>query len=86
MSGFTKLYIGEADEDFGDEWTYSKTAWEAMTKLELIQFNEVHIEELFCCAIGSHCDVDTNDIVRWLEYQKHQPKIFIVYSQPILDA
>jgi hypothetical protein len=78
MPGFSKLYIGITPQDFGSEWTYSRTAWEAMTKLELIPFAEVHIEEHFCCSIGTHCEIDAKDIMRWLEGQQYHPQIFLV--------
>lgn len=76
---FTKLYVGLSQPDNGTEWTYSNTAWEAMTKLELMPLLELHIESEFCSSVSSRCDIDANDIIAWSLRLQHPPQVFLVW-------
>lgn len=64
---FTKLYVGKRNNIHvnDSEWTTAPTAWEALTKLELIEFEVVEIQEDFKCTIGSNV-ICALDIMMWL--------------------
>ena len=88
MAGFTKLWVDDEQplpRDCLDEgcWQRSTTPYEAMTKLELLQFEEVDIGHVDC-HIGNK-DITGYDILLWLIEKKEHgdyvpPKIKILAS------
>lgn len=86
MCGFTKLYVDDLrdlPESYGSEWTTSRTVWEALTKLELIEFDEVSLDHDLACFIGNK-ELTGDDIVNWLVERKlngfYVPPVVKVHS------
>ena len=88
MCGFTKLYVDderELPEQCKDEgcWQISRTVWEAITKLELLEFEELSLDHDLACFVGNH-ELTGYDILLWLVDRKqkglHVPKRIYVHS------
>jgi hypothetical protein len=86
MDGFTKLWVDDTrplPTEYLEEgcWTASPTAWEAIVKLELIQFEEVSLDHDLASFVGNK-EITGYDILLWLAKRKHDglyvpPKIRI---------
>lgn len=86
MSGLTKLYVDDVrplPEMYLKEgsWQASKTVWEALTKLELIDFEEISLDHDLGCFIGNK-ELTGYDIVLWLADRKQQG----LYVPPIIHV
>lgn len=88
MCGFTKLYVDderELPEQYKNEgcWQCSKTVWEAITKLELLNFEVLSLDHDLGCWIGNH-ELTGYDILLWLVNRKQEgqyvPKEIYVHS------
>lgn len=84
MSGLTKLWIDDIRPippnllETG-EWQCSRTAWEALTKLDLINFEEVSLDHDLASFIGNK-EITGNDILVWLIQRKMDGK----YVPPVI--
>lgn len=73
--GFTKLWIDDVrpiPNKYLNEgcWSWARSAWEALLKLELIEFEEVSIDHDLHSFIGNK-ELNGYDIVSWLVQRKH---------------
>ena len=84
MANFTKLYVDDVRPlPEGDEWTSARSAWEALVKLELIQFEVVSLDHDLASFVGNR-EITGYDIALWLAERKHNglyvPPLVIVHS------
>lgn len=92
MSGFTKLWIDDTrilPEKYINEgcWCWARSGYEALLKLELIEFEEVSIDHDLQTFIGNK-ELNGYDIVGWLVQRKHDgyyvpPKIRVHSANPV---
>ena len=72
MSGFTCLWVDDIrpiPEHFGPEWCSARSAWEALLKLELINFKVVSLDHDLASFVGNK-ELTGNDILNWLVDRK----------------
>lgn len=72
MSGFTCLWVDDVRPipgDFGPEWCSARSAWEALLKLELIQFQIISLDHDLASYVGNK-ELTGNDILNWLIERK----------------
>lgn len=72
MSGFTCLWVDDIrpiPTDFGSEWCSARTAWEALLKLELLQFEVVSLDHDLASFVGNK-ELTGNDVLNWLIERK----------------
>jgi len=72
MTGFTKLYVDDLrplPDNYGSEWTIARTAWEALLKLELIEFEEVSLDNDLASFVGN-IEITGYDILNWMVQRK----------------
>lgn len=72
MSGFTSLWVDDIrpiPEHFGPEWCSARSAWEALLKLELIQFEIISLDHDLASYVGNK-ELTGNDILNWLIERK----------------
>ena len=72
MSGFTCLWVDDTrpiPSDCGSEWCSARSAWEALLKLELIQFEVVSLDHDLASFIGNK-ELTGYDILMWLVARK----------------
>lgn len=88
MSGFTKLWIDDVrpiPEKYVKEglWCWARNAWEALLKMELLEFEEVSIDHDLQSFVGNK-ELNGYDIIGWLVQRKHDgkfvPPVVIVHS------
>jgi len=88
MCGYTKLYVDDVrplPDEYDKEgcWQKSTTVWEAITKLELLEFEVVSLDHDLACFIGNK-ELTGYDICLWLAERKNEglyvPPIIIVHS------
>lgn len=82
-SGMTKLWVDDerplTDEMCKAGWTRSPTAWEALVKLELIDFEVVSLDHDLASFVGNR-ELTGYDILMWLVQRKMDGK----YTPPIV--
>lgn len=84
---FENLYIDDLrelpPEYQSSEWTISRTAWEALTKLELIEFQIVSLDHDLASFVGNR-EITGYDIALWLAERKNNglyvPPVVRVHS------
>lgn len=84
MSGFTKLYVDDLRPlPEGKDWTCARSAWEALVKLELIQFEVVSLDHDLASFVGNR-EITGYDIALWLAQRKQDgfyvPPLVLVHS------
>ena len=71
-SGYTCLWVDDIrpiPSDCGEEWCSARSAWEALLKLELIEFDEVSLDHDLASRVGNK-ELTGNDILVWLISRK----------------
>lgn len=86
MSGYTSLWVDDTrpiPSDCGPEWCSARSAWEAILKLELIEFQVVSLDHDLASFVGNK-ELTGYDILMWLVARKlegaYVPKIIHVHS------
>jgi len=90
-TGFNALYVDDirtCPEDTDEyRWTTARTGWEALVKLELIDFELVSLDHDIASFIGNK-EITGADIAMWLATRNHNglyvpPKIEIHSANPV---
>jgi hypothetical protein len=87
MGSFTSLWVDDIrpiPSDYGTEWCTARTAYEAILKLELIEFEVVSLDHDLATFIGNK-ELTGYDILMWLIDRKvnqigHVPTEIRVHS------
>lgn len=86
MSGFTCLWVDDLrpiPSDCGPEWCSARSAWEALLKLELLQFDVVSLDHDLASFVGNK-ELTGYDVLMWLVERKHNglhvPSVIKVHS------
>lgn len=72
MSGFTCLWVDDErpiPSDCGKEWCSARTAYEALLKLELLQFEVISLDHDLASFIGNK-EITGYDVLLWLVERK----------------
>lgn len=72
MSGFTCLWVDDErpiPSDCGEEWCSARSAWEALIKLELLNFDVVSLDHDLASFVGNK-ELTGYDILMWLVERK----------------
>jgi hypothetical protein len=68
MGGFTSLWVDDVrpiPDAYGNEWCSARSAWEAILKLELIEFEIVSLDHDLASFVGNK-ELTGYDILLWL--------------------
>lgn len=84
MCGYTKLWVDDErplPKEYDDEgcWQSSRTPYEAMTKMELLEFTVLDIDHDMGCFLG-HKEITGYDVLLWLVDRKQQG----LYVPPVI--
>jgi hypothetical protein len=86
MGGFTSLWVDDVrpiPSDYGTEWCSARSAWEALLKLELIEFEVVSLDHDLASFVGNR-EITGYDILMWLIDRKvnglYVPREVLVHS------
>jgi hypothetical protein len=91
MSTFKGLYVDDV-RDLPDDlaaagWTLARSAWEALVKLELIEFEEVSLDHDLASFVGNK-ELTGDDILLWLVQRKldglYVPEKIYVHSANVV--
>lgn len=94
MSGFTKLWIDDVrpiPKKYLEEgcWCWARNAYEALLKLELLEFEEISVDHDLATFVGNK-ELNGYDIICWLVQRKHDkkfvPPVILVHSANIVGA
>lgn len=72
MGSFTGLWVDDIrpiPNDYGSEWCSARSAWEALLKLELLEFDIVSLDHDLASFVGNK-ELNGNDILNWLVERK----------------
>jgi len=72
MSRFTCLWIDDKNplpQECGSEWSSARSAWEALLKLELLEFDAISLNADMSSIVGNK-ELTTLDILSWLVTRK----------------
>lgn len=72
MTGYTALWVDDErpiPSDCGSEWCSARSAWEALLKLELLEFHMVSLDHDLASRIGNK-ELTGYDILIWLVQRK----------------
>lgn len=77
--------VPEDDENY--KWTCARTAWEALVKMELIEFELISLDHDLASFVGNK-ELTGADIALWLASRKNDgdyvpPKILIHSANPV---
>lgn len=86
MGTFSGLWVDASADPTNDmlenNWCSARSAWEALLKLELLQFSEVSLNYHLNSFVGQK-ELDGMDVIFWLEQRKDNglfiPPIIIVH-------
>jgi len=88
---FNALFVDDLRDQPEDNdqytWTTARTAWEALVKLELIEFDLVSLDHDLASFLG-YKEIKGSDIALWLADRKQQglyvpPKVEIHSANPV---
>ena len=86
MSGFTALWVDDVrpiPSDYGSEWCSARNAYEALLKLEIIEFQIVSLDHDLATFVGNK-ELTGYDILIWLVERKisgkYVPEVIRVHS------
>ncbi len=72
MPGFTSLWVDDTrpiPSDCGPEWCTARSAWEALLKLELLNFAVISLDHDLASMVGNK-ELTGYDILVWLVERK----------------
>ena len=73
MSGYTCLWVDDTrpiPSDCGVEWCSARTAWEALLKLELLEFHTISLDHDLASFVNNK-ELTGYDVLMWLVERKH---------------
>jgi len=86
MSGFKCLWVDDVrpiPSDCGNEWCSARSAWEALLKLELLEFEEISLDHDLASFVGNK-ELTGYDVLLWLVERKlnglHVPPCIKVHT------
>ena len=79
MNTFTKLYVDD-ERNTPEGWDRAYNVWEALFKLELLQYKELSLDHDLNSFLGPYKELTGYDIVQWLVQRKLDGK----YIPPII--
>jgi hypothetical protein len=80
---FNKLWIDDIrdmPEYFDQSWTKAPSAWEALTKIQLIDFKVISIRSNFRSKIGKKV-ITKDDIMSWISDERISTRIDVHYDE-----
>ena len=78
---FTKLYVDD-ERDTPAGWDRAYNVWEALFKLDILEYHEVSLDHDLSSFIGTYKELTGLDIVNWLVQRKIEGK----YVPPIVKV
>lgn len=78
---FTRLYVDD-ERETPEGWDRAYNVWEALFKLELLEYVEVSLDHDLASFLGPYKELTGLDIVHWLVQRKQDGK----YIPPVVKV